>query len=175
MRLCVDVDKIPRPERSGLISILAAYVLLTAFSRVELASYPSEALRSLHGWKAVVCYLLPCSILPGFFQDQTVEDAGLRPPLVKYVPLFFGSGKGGKPVCACHIDVMRRGVVSHYHFDNEPTCDSEYPFEFMRVWQKAPETTDEQGDKVVVLLPDATLNLDSGDSARFHCTTDDDK
>jgi hypothetical protein len=182
MKLFIDIDRVPRPERSGLISILATYLLLAAISDIQLASYPEEFKKSLHGWMAIACYLVPCSVLPGFYEKQEEEQVVERKPQhIRYVPLIFGNGTGGKPICACHVDFHYWGKpVMHLHFKNETTCDSDIPSASWRVWRSDLRPSDSTTTySAVVIEPGDTeprYEMKSGEGEfRFHCTTEDDR
>lgn len=184
-RFLIDVNTLPRPERSGLLSMLAAYVLLVAYGNVVNGGpiRPFE-----EHWSDLLCYVFPCS----FFSHPPQPPMEHDPQPKKHyrvVPLFFGSGvKGTKPICACHADIHYFGKpVMHLHFFGETTCDSDYPDGKDRQWT-TPKPMPWQDTKYVpsgsvtftltVRNPQNTADqnymMREGEGEyRFHCTTDD--
>lgn len=126
--MIVDVDRLPRPERSGLIAILIAYVLLTGISNVESSSWPGKV--ELRGWRAAICYLAPCSFLPGFYRKETESAETIFRP-VRWVTRLPVSGyleASGARLKLGHIDTERAdGTIVHHHFTREFVCADVFP------------------------------------------------
>lgn len=178
MKFLIDVHSIPRPERSGFISMIVMYVLLTGAGDVINAPYMS----AVEHWTDLLCYVLPCSLFSFPRKPDPPQELEAQKKY-RVMPLLFGGGKPGKPICACHFDVRVGVMVSHVHFSGENTCDSAYPSSDDRIW-KHPfgyrfgtngELERVPLEAVTFVAPDRKITLKKEDEFRFHCTEEDDR
>jgi hypothetical protein len=114
----IDIHKLPRPERSGTIAVIVAYLLLTGIADINAAPFMGGG-ESLWG---LFCYLAPCSLL---WPPQKPEEAAQWHG--HFVHLYFGKGNG-KPSgeCVCHLEERVDGVTTHIYFPDLPSCDSDW-------------------------------------------------
>lgn len=148
----IDIHKMPRPERSGIIAVLIMYLTLTGFGDI-LNAGNMDATDSI--W-ALICYAAPCSLL--FLpQPKQVEIKESHPFI--YVEFFPGITGSGQKVCTCHLDWKTNGVIEHDRMPEELTCES-----FMEHFAGPYQDTD------WTLLPFGRHGDNSGlDYFRHHC------
>jgi hypothetical protein len=155
VRLDHLLDKIPRPERSGTLSVVISLVLLfTSLSPVGIET-----------GKFTWCKVLGLFSLPCPASDQAGDDSKYRP--IAYV--YFGPepGHGGKRPCSCHIDFRsKNGPIEHWHSKIELTCDT-YP-EWSSPADGLTWTNETYIGRDGSLVPDLS-------EVRWHCTEDDAK
>jgi hypothetical protein len=101
--------KIPRPQRSGWLSIILC---------VSIVLGMVEPVGGEGGFS------LACALVPWLCPVQyTYKDYKWKTP---QLVTFFPSGKsGGRRPCTCHLDYMVSGkLVQHLHDTQEETCES---------------------------------------------------
>jgi hypothetical protein len=119
----IDFDKllkrIPRPERSGCISVLCSFMLVIAFT-VQIGGGNGGDTYSLRQLlKSIVCLIAPwtCPVQANEEQEEVKEH--------KFILLYPGIGKEG---CSCHYEMKIYGLPLRI-YDKEPwpqvSCDSD--------------------------------------------------
>lgn len=165
MKLLIDVEKIPRPERSGVISMIVFYVLATGLGDIANARF----MRAATSWSDLLCWVLPCSLL-SFPRDKQPKEEQ-KPEHFEVTPLVFGKG-AGKPICACHVDIEEKKHLTHIHWQQEPTCDSNFPSPWER---KGWFVADKDGEVIVDIPPAYPAARVTEGRVRWHCTERDDR
>lgn len=149
----IDVRKIPRPERSGLISILSFYILTTSYFDVV-------------GPKGDT-FNLGCYFVPGLCWDwqETHQEQQVRTrrqwkyTLITFYPNAYR--KGPKP-CTCHVDLGYFGKpILHLHSIQEESCDNDGTT-WPRIWTAPPSSVWSNGQAIKVQI---VVFVDSSGSA----------
>lgn len=159
--------------------MIVMYVLLTGAGDVINAPYMS----AVEHWTDLLCYVLPCSLFSFPRKPDPPQELEAQKKY-RVMPLLFGGGKAGKPICACHFDIRdyQDGRVKHVHFSGETTCDSDMPPIGDRVWQH-PYRWTRGVTGVWVKISSGVMFMSSSEEYwvseknefRFHCTEEDDR
>jgi hypothetical protein len=155
--------KWPRPERSGMIAILLAYVLLCAHAEAFILHEYADDISKI----SVKCLLFPFAPSCEKRDLQTAELARTR----YHVITLYAGPKAEKRSCTCHGDFHYFGQpVKHIHWRQEPTCDSDWTSP--REWTKVMEVDGEMYAISVTTtdLSGTTLTLKAHEGEyRYHC------
>jgi hypothetical protein len=161
MVIFIDINKLPRPERSGTIAIVVVYLLLTGVSDILAAPF-SQSGESFWGF---LCYVIPCSVLWPPHQKLVEKESEKR---YKTVMVYLGKG-AGKPstVCSCHIDVHFYGQkIQHTFAHILPTCDNDWAEP--RTWVQPNYW---KGNAITVIADATEIRIEQGKGeTRWHCT-----
>jgi hypothetical protein len=151
----LDIRKIPRPERTGILAVLLTYSALCIYFDAANLKYMTGEGFSFY------CYLFPWACGGPPPEDSWREiKKHYHSVLLVNVP-----GKSTKTICTCHFDLHLSGKpVSHYHFSQEEqACDSDWDYAEPREWTPAPPNSHfwYPGGPHIVLTP--------VDLFRWHC------
>lgn len=116
--ITLDVMKLQRPERSGVIAVFVAYSILWAWGYALVPHDFSE-----EGKFSLLCWVAPWEC------PKAPEPRMTREEIEKYYHIVLLSPTGkGKKCCTCHIDLHYFGKppIIHLYSQYEPTCDSFY-------------------------------------------------
>jgi hypothetical protein len=162
--LGAELAKIPRPERSGLLSmgmcLAIAFSLLTSTSVNEID---------------LSCILRPAKCV------TRVDISAERKPQ-RWIT-FSPVAENGKRACTCHSDIQYYGKpIQHLHYSNEESCESPDLWNRANEWIPAlpspiPLPPDVNYIAIVVTGDEGQqyeINVGQG-QYRYHCTDDDRK
>lgn len=167
-KLTFDWRKIPRPERSGYLSVLLVYAALCFYGEMN-GNY------GLGGF-SVICHLFP-------WECMKEKEYPPEPPPKKWevTRITFGLVPSKKKICSCHVDLHYFGQpIHHFHEDQEQTCESEYSFP--REWTAPPTPSHPSGEIATTYIGimimtkeiggyrEYDMNYGQGEF-RFHCET----
>jgi hypothetical protein len=109
----LDMRKMVRPERSGVLANLIVYALLWSWG-YALVPHDFGDVFSLK------CWLMP-------WECPKAEPVETRKELERrYHPILLGPGAGKKKACVCHADVHIFGKdIQHLKSLHEYSCDTE--------------------------------------------------
>jgi hypothetical protein len=127
----LDIRKIPRPDRSGVLAVLLVYAALTTYFDVVNLKYATA------GFPSVYCYLFPwgCGGPP---PEDSWHEIRKHYHVVLLSPF---PSKAKKAICTCHVDTQYKGMISHHHLEEELTCDSDRSYYTEpREWEIVPGT-----------------------------------
>jgi hypothetical protein len=153
----LDVRKIPRPDRSGVLAVLFFYAALCTYTDIANLKYMTA------GFPSIYCYLFPW----GCGGPQSDEDSWQQIQRHYHAVLLYtgpGTGHGKKKVCTCHIDLKYlREPIQHMHAESEAACDSDEIFTTPREWTDLGPTWTYQDNHQVI------RNFVVEDKWRWHC------
>lgn len=149
--------KLPRPERSGAISVVLHLTLFTALT-TGLSG----------GADCMKLNLLACFSHP---EDKAPTVAEIKRDY-RYILLAPG-GRGEKP-CTCHFDLRYFGKEPiHLHSRQEESCDSEHytSQEWTEPMLTPPDSTTINWSGILAVLPSGVIyRMNHGEGEfRLHC------
>ena len=107
---CINrfLASIPRPERSGCVSVLVFFSLVSSLWMTGTGS-------------SVECGMWPWACL----NQMSEQQPKTKERRITWVT--FGPGGSDNAPCTCHLDLRYFGKpIQHIHFRSEETCDSEH-------------------------------------------------
>jgi hypothetical protein len=119
----ININKLPRPERSGTLAVVIAYVLLTGAGDINAARFVQFS--SAENIWDLLCWVMPCSVLwPPHKPDPPPHHV---PPSKQWqTSLYFGTAKEKDTDCRCHVDIRYpRKAIEHITWEARPTCGEE--------------------------------------------------
>lgn len=131
----IDLRKVPRPERSGYIAILIAYVLVCSYFEHFIPDGIGVGLPN------IACMLFP--MIPELCPSKQPAENEARQEYrkMRFTPLVTTPGKSKKKICGCHVDILtiQDASVEHLYQRQEITCDTFDDFLQPRVWTRVPD------------------------------------
>jgi hypothetical protein len=153
------LSRIPRPDRSGWLSVIS----WTLFALFALAPMGGS------GKPSLLCTLVPWAC--PYYGDGDGDDGASNGRHVEYVTFYPGASHSkGKRPCTCHWDFLNAstGEISHWHSSMEVTCATSNFLIDYKGWSPSFHwECDSSGH--------CTPNTDKLGEFRWHCTDDDSK
>ena len=112
MRLLVDIDRFPRPQRSGLLSVIAMYVIICSACAIWDAPFMVDGPLTI---ETVVCWVMPW----GCLANRHRPVAHVKPP-DEYVTalVYVPPSVDPKKHTSCYLLTYKEGYYG-FHID----CD----------------------------------------------------
>ena len=115
MKFVFDWEDIPRPQRSGFISVVVCYLLVCAPFYARLVATEGVP----HSWRDYLCYMMPWECVQNE-QSTAIKSAKV---IEWFQPIVVYPGARGKG-CACYSQIRITWKNEEYDSDVPYTCDS---------------------------------------------------